>query len=159
MGRLLAQPESARDAGPRLISLLGVVLAALVALTACTVARESGAEAPSLTPTVTIVPSPTGSTGLSVAGGTIDVTLTEFRIEMPARLQAGPTTFIVTNAGTVEHSFRIEGMGIDESLDTVLKPGETGTLLVELIPGTYEVSCPVGDHDERGMSLDLVVTE
>jgi uncharacterized cupredoxin-like copper-binding protein len=89
----------------------------------------------------------------------VDVSLTEFAIDMPTELPAGPTTFVVTNDGTIEHSLEIEGQGIEEELEPHLQPGESGTLEVDLAPGTYEVYCPVGNHREQGMELELTVAE
>jgi plastocyanin len=89
---------------------------------------------------------------------TVNVTLVSFQIEMPASLPAGPTTFTITNDGTHEHNFEVEGNGIEEKLEANLRPGESGTLEVDLQPGTYEVYCPVGDHRDQGMFLELTVT-
>lgn len=85
--------------------------------------------------------------------------LTEFAIDMPASLPAGPTTFEVTNDGTIEHNFEIEGEGIEEVFETNLQPGETRTMEVDLAPGTYKVYCPVEGHEEQGMVTELTVTE
>ena len=92
------------------------------------------------------------------SGDTVAVALSEFVIEMPTELPAGPTTFAITNAGTVEHNFEIEGQGIEEELSENLAPGASGTLSVGLAPGTYEVYCPVDDHAGHGMRLELTVT-
>jgi plastocyanin len=91
--------------------------------------------------------------------GVVTVQLMEYEINMPQSIPAGPTTFQVTNAGTEEHSFAIEGQGVDESLETPLQPGESQELEVDLQPGTYTVYCPVDDHADQGMSLELTVTE
>ena len=88
---------------------------------------------------------------------TVNVTLTEFAIEMPSTIQAGPVSFIVTNDGEVEHNFEVEGEGIEEEFEENLAPGETQTLNIELEPGTYEVYCPVGDHQGQGMTTELTV--
>jgi uncharacterized cupredoxin-like copper-binding protein len=95
----------------------------------------------------------------AAAGGEVDVSLTEFAIDMPTTLAAGPTTFTITNDGTIEHSFEIESeeLGIEEELEQNLAPGETATLEVDLEPGTYEVYCPVGDHRGEGMEVELTV--
>lgn len=90
---------------------------------------------------------------------TVEVELTEFNIDMPASLPGGTTVFEVTNAGTTEHNFEIEGQGLVEVFETNLQPGETRTLQVDLLSGTYEVYCPVGNHREEGMSVELTVTE
>src|SRR5436309_1457962 len=39
--------------------------------------------------------------------GTVDVHLSEYAIQMPQTLPAGPTTFVVHNDGKKIHSFRI----------------------------------------------------
>jgi glucose/arabinose dehydrogenase/uncharacterized cupredoxin-like copper-binding protein len=95
----------------------------------------------------------------SVMGETVAVSLTEFAIDMPTELPAGPTTFEITNDGTIEHNFEVEGQGIEEELPENLAPGASGTLTVALEPGTYEVYCPVGNHENQGMLVELTVTE
>jgi plastocyanin len=96
---------------------------------------------------------------LAQDSNTVQVSLTEFEIDMPDSVPAGPTTFEITNNGTVEHNFEVEGQDVEEELETNLQPGETGTLEVDLQPGTYEIYCPVDDHEGQGMSLTLTVTE
>jgi uncharacterized cupredoxin-like copper-binding protein len=91
------------------------------------------------------------------AQGSVEVRLTEYKIEMPASLGAGVTTFKVTNAGEETHGFEIEGNGIEKALKPRLKKGESSSLQVDLKPGTYKVYCPVHGHKTRGMSLDLTV--
>ncbi len=88
------------------------------------------------------------------------VTLSEWKIDMPAELQAGTTTFVLRNVGEFPHTIEIEGQGIEEVLEPPLQAGETKTLTVDLEAGTYEVYCPVGDgrHREQGMELELTVS-
>ena len=90
-------------------------------------------------------------------GNTVNVTLSEYKIDMPSTLTAGMTTFIVTNSGTKRHTLEIKGNSIDEKLKSALKQGESGTMQVELKPGTYTASCPVGDHEHKGMTLQIKV--
>jgi len=91
------------------------------------------------------------------AKGAVEVKLTEYKIEMPASVGAGARTFKVTNTGEETHGFEIEGNGIEIALKPRLKKGESGSLQVDLKPGTYKVYCPVLGHKRRGMSLDLIV--
>jgi uncharacterized cupredoxin-like copper-binding protein len=91
------------------------------------------------------------------AQGSVEVKLTEYKIEMPASVGAGVTTFKVTNAGEETHGFEIEGNGTEKALKPRLKKGESSSLQVDLKPGTYKVYCPVHGHKTRGMSLDLTV--
>jgi uncharacterized cupredoxin-like copper-binding protein len=90
------------------------------------------------------------------AAAAIEVKLSEYKIDMPATVPAGSTTFKVTNTGKESHNFEIEGNGIEKRVGT-LNPGETKTLLVVLKPGKYEAYCPVPGHKSHGMSLDLTV--
>jgi uncharacterized cupredoxin-like copper-binding protein len=93
------------------------------------------------------------------AAGTaaVEVLLHGRTIEMPGSLPPGETTFTVTNTGEHEHSFEIEGNGVERELAANLAPGETGELTITLEPGTYTVYCPVGDHREEGMVTTLRV--
>ena len=153
----------------RALFALAVVLLA-VALGGLIVAGPAPGIAQDATPGATPCPSPVASpvaspatspagTPTGAAGCLVEVTETEFAIEMPDTLPAGPVTFRVTNAGTVEHNFEVEGQGIEEEFDENLPPGETRELTLDLQPGTYEVYCPVGDHGDRGMRLELTVVE
>jgi uncharacterized cupredoxin-like copper-binding protein len=90
---------------------------------------------------------------------TTEVGLTEYEIAMPTSLSAGSQTFRVTNNGASEHNFEVEGQGIEEQFETNLSPGETQTMQLDLVPGTYEVYCPVGNHREQGMETQLTVTQ
>jgi uncharacterized cupredoxin-like copper-binding protein len=92
-------------------------------------------------------------------GDTVQVSLVDGAIVMPEGLTAGPTTFVVTNDGTIEHNFEIEGQGIEAVLAENLPPGETMSLAAELAPGEYRVYCPVDDHAAQGMELTLTVIE
>ncbi len=88
----------------------------------------------------------------------VDVELTEFKINMPAELPAGPTMFHVHNAGNAVHNIEVEGQGIEKELESNLEPGGKATLNVNLKPGEYRVYCPVGNHAQRGMDMTLTVT-
>jgi uncharacterized cupredoxin-like copper-binding protein len=99
---------------------------------------------------------------------TTEVSLTEYEIEMSNPLYAieeltsfpaGSQTFRVTNNGTTEHNFEVEGEGIEEAFETNLSPGETRTMQLNLEPGTYVVYCPVGNHRDQGMEIQLTVTQ
>lgn len=92
-------------------------------------------------------------------GDEVHVTLLDGEIQMPTTLAAGAVTLHVMNSGTRAHGIEIEGEGVDAELEPRLGPGETGTLTVDLRPGTYRVYCPVDDHAELGMELQLEVTE
>jgi hypothetical protein len=90
----------------------------------------------------------------------VDVSLTEFAIDMPTTLPAGNVRFNVTNNGTVPHSFVLEGEGISKQLANNVPPGGSSKLNADLKPGTYTVFCPVGEgaHRTKGMEVTLTVT-
>lgn len=124
------------------------------------------ADEPAIAPdTPTPAPSPTPRTdetwtpdGAAPTGEIIEVGLTEYAIDMPTQLSAGPVTFLVTNYGTLEHSFQIEGPGIDVALTHTLAPGQQGAFSVDLVPGSYSIFCPIAGHRESGMSFILTVS-
>ena len=99
---------------------------------------------------------PAANAQTTTSAAAIEVKLSEYKIDMPATVPAGSTTFEVTNTGKELHNFEIEGNGIEKRVGE-LNPGETKALLVELKPGKYEVYCPVPGHKSHGMSLDLTV--
>lgn len=100
-------------------------------------------------------------TGLPVtvqaAGQVINVTLRDFRMDMPHTLHAGPTTFRVTNAGLADHNLQILGQGTDVRLPQDLSSGQHGAFQVNLRPGTYIARCPVPGHAEAGMQEKLLI--
>ena len=55
----------------------------------------------------------TAATATNSAKGSVEVKLTEYKIEMPSLIGTGATTFDVTNAGNETHGFEIEGNGIE----------------------------------------------
>lgn len=97
----------------------------------------------------------TEAPGLGTAS--VEVRLHGRTIEMPASLPPGQTTFVVTNTGDVQHSFEVEGNGLERKLDSPLQPGQTAELTVDLQTGTYTVYCPVGNHRDEGMVTTLRV--
>ncbi len=89
---------------------------------------------------------------------TISITETEFKLD-PADIEidkAGVVEFEVENAGSVTHALEVESADLEEKTEEIA-PGESATLKVELEPGTYELYCPVGDHEDRGMTGELRV--
>src|SRR4051812_45967199 len=83
----------------------------------------------------------------AAAAEPVEVRLSEYAIEMPHILPAGPTTFLVRNEGKNTHSFKIQRLeGISVMLSTPVRPGKTSSLQVTLQPGDYKVYCPVGSH-------------
>ncbi len=71
--------------------------------------------------------------------------------------QPGAYVFRAVNVGSVVHSLRIEGNGIEEQQTRDIEPGESADLTVTLGPGTYELDCPVDNHEELGMRGTVTV--
>jgi uncharacterized cupredoxin-like copper-binding protein len=105
---------------------------------------------------VTAAPFFVGTT-LAQEGQKVEVTMTEYKFDMPATVKAGKTTFVIKNAGKRVHNFEIKGEGISEKLATNPKPQQTQTLQVDLKPGTYAITCPVDFHTQKGMKTTLTV--
>ncbi len=125
--------------------------------TAIPAAETAAAAARTAVATPPVIVLPGGATPTAGAN-TVEVKLSEYKIDMPTTLPAGAVTFRVTNAGTVEHSLTVEGQGIKKTFDKNLQPSETNTLQVNLSPGAYQVYCPVDDHRNLGMLVNLTVT-
>jgi len=91
----------------------------------------------------------------------VEVTLTEWKIDMPTTLPPGLYNFKITNAGHHSHTLKIKNKGLERKLQKDLKPGETSELKVNLKPGVYRVNCPIGfgpfGHSDKGMELQLNV--
>jgi uncharacterized cupredoxin-like copper-binding protein len=119
------------------------------------------------------------------ADNTITVKLTgESHEKMGAELSqstvpAGPTEFVVTNAAAksgheavvIKLDHKGETLTVDPGTDRVdekkltslgevskLKPGQSGTLKVNLTPGDYMVFCNYKGHYTAGMWAPLTVT-
>jgi uncharacterized cupredoxin-like copper-binding protein len=120
-----------------------VALVATVAMTAC-----ASSQGKTWTTQVTS----------TARGSTVEVILKDYEIVMPESVPAGEITFNITNAGGHPHNLEVELPGNKRRLDNDLKPGESRTLVVTMIPGTYSIECPVGLHSPQGMRRKLLVT-
>jgi uncharacterized cupredoxin-like copper-binding protein len=92
------------------------------------------------------------STAESASGSSVvQVTLTEFKVDFnPSVITAGDVTFVVTNAGAVDHNFAIPSLNIRSAM---LKPGEMANLEVKgLEVGDVEYLCEVAGHGAAGMA-------
>jgi uncharacterized cupredoxin-like copper-binding protein len=145
---------------PKLLAGVTSIAIALV-LAAC-----SSGSSPSQSTSAT---SGTGGGG----GNTVDVTETEFKIDMPDTVPSGDVTFNVTNNGTVDHEFVVfktdDGadalpMASDEpevnedapdleSMGEVedIAPGSSKSFTATLEPGKYVAICNVEGHYSAGM--------
>jgi len=94
------------------------------------------------------------------ASGKVEIAFKEYQLT-PSKIRVGPgkVTFMLRNEGRYSHDFRIniEGPGIDITTQK-FGPGRTIRLEVALQEGEYKISCPLSNHDERGMHGTLIVT-
>ncbi len=152
-----------------LTRVLAIVFLALWLTTACapapvptpaTSAPSARSTSPAQAPTVAATKpaqAPTAAATQASNATSVDVRLSEFKVDMPTTLHAGTVTFRVTNAGTIAHSFQIDGQGISKRLEGTLNPGQSATLQVDLKPGTYQAFCPVDGHRDQGMNVAVTV--
>jgi len=91
----------------------------------------------------------------------VNVTLSEWKIELSRdTVAAGPVTFKIKNAGSMNHAFYVRGEGFAKGSKEV-PAGQEAPLTLTLKAGTYEVYCPLADlsHKMAGMSKKIVVKE
>ena len=90
------------------------------------------------------------------AATTLNVEAHEFSLA-PADLRAAPGNVAIryTNAGAIQHTLLIEGVG-DFKLD-VASAGAEDTGTAKLEPGTYTLYCDVPGHRAAGMHAQLTV--
>ena len=95
----------------------------------------------------------------SGGGQTIQVKETEYKLTPSSFTVSNPgtVTFDVTNAGTIDHAFEVEGNGVEEKTSTI-SPGSSAKLTVDLSKaGSYDVYCPIDGHRSMGMEAKLAV--
>jgi hypothetical protein len=98
--------------------------------------------------------------GTPQAPEVLKVSLTDGSIAVRPRMVArGKIGLEVVNDGALEHGLHVVGPGVDEQSDEFLTPGQRRMMWLDLAPGTFRVSCPDGDHAERGMSAHFIVTD
>ena len=92
------------------------------------------------------------------AGGQVEIALLEYEMKPnKIRVKPGAITFVLRNEGRFAHDFHVEGPGV-EAYAAKFSPGRTVRLEVSLQEGEYKISCPLSNHDQRGMHGTLVVT-
>jgi FtsP/CotA-like multicopper oxidase with cupredoxin domain len=100
-----------------------------------------------------------GSSTQSASGSSVvQVTLTEFKVVFnPSVITAGDVTFVVTNAGAVDHNFAFPSLNIRTAM---LKAGEVAKLEVKgLEVGDVEYLCEVAGHGAAGMAGSISIVE
>jgi manganese oxidase len=95
------------------------------------------------------------SAGSGGTASTVDVSLSEFKIDGNLTAAPGDVTLAVSNAGSAQHTLVVEQSGVKTPL---LNAGDSATLaLGNLAPGTYTLFCDVPGHRAAGMETTLVV--
>jgi len=99
------------------------------------------------------------ATSSGPADSTLDLTETEYAIK-PARVEVEPgvVEFRVSNKGGITHALEVESEALEEETEDI-PAGTAAKLKVDLPAGTYELYCPIGDHEDRGMKAELVVAD
>ena len=109
--------------------------------------------------------------GCSGTGATTDgFLLREYAIDVPpARFEAGSVPLHIVNGGEFAHTMVVTGEdGRAIGATGTIAPGAAADLILDLAPGTYQVSCrivvqlPDGrilDHYEAGMVASFAVAD
>jgi len=140
-------PVSRRPMGRGLA--LGVAAGVLALLAAACGSSGSGS-------TSAGSPPPAGSSNSSATQ--VTASLTEFHIALSQQtFPAGKYTFVVSNDGHATHALTINGPGVSDAHTTSLSPGQKANLTVTLQSGKYDFSCPVGNHKQMGMDMNVSV--
>lgn len=92
------------------------------------------------------------------AGGQIEIAFLEYEMKPnKIRVKPGAVTFVLRNEGRFAHNFHVEGPGVEAHAEK-FSPGRTIRLEVTLQEGEYKISCPLSNHDQRGMHGILIAT-
>jgi uncharacterized cupredoxin-like copper-binding protein len=142
-----------------------VIVAAILLASCGDGGGEESATSPSPVETTTATtpglaePTTATSPAPAATSTTVTATLTEFSIELSQQTFApGTYEFVAEEEGQFPHALSIEGPSVDSTSTEVIQPGgESQTLTVTLEPGTYEIWCPVGNHQDQGMQTTITV--
>jgi len=98
------------------------------------------------------------SPSVAPVGTSVGVIEKEFSITLDkTSFTPGDYTFAIKNQGSFPHNLTIEGPGVDSKASPTLGAGESGSLTVALQKGSYELSCSVPGHKDRGMDIKITV--
>lgn len=134
-----------------------LVLVAVAALLAAGCGEERPANGRvETTPT----PLETADTPLGPAIASVDVSLSEYRLDPanPRVAHAGVIAFTATNDGESRHALRVDGP-TGEVSTRALGPGQQATIAARLPPGIYKWYCPIDDDERLGMVGRIRVAE
>ena len=147
----IARCVASASVGARLVSAAALVF--LLGACSGTAANVGAApQSPAVSSPVATTPSP------APAGVNVAVVEKEFSIALDkASFIAGDYTFAVQNQGSFPHNLTIRGPGVDSKASPTLGVGQSGVLTAALQKGSYELSCSVPGHKDRGMDIKITV--
>lgn len=101
-----------------------------------------------------------GAVSRSATAAKVNVIFNDSSFSLSAvELNAGKTTFVVTNKGKRSHALEISGPGLTAARTAKLAAGKSATLTVTLRAGAYMVSDPVGLSAYNVQYLDVAPAE
>jgi hypothetical protein len=116
-----------------------------------------GDESATPTPNAGATPTPTPTPDPIKYPSRTGVDLSEWLIRSSYRtLAAGRVVFNAANLGEDDHNLSVRGGGTEYGKVEVA-PGDTGSLVLQLTPGTYTLYCSLIGHEEQGMHTDVTV--
>ena|ERR1035437_6073268 len=92
-------------------------------------------------------------------GSVVQVTEDNYHIHMPTAFPGPMVTFHILNLSDHKHDFKIKGNGIEQQLTADLEAGQSADLTVNLLPGQYDIYCPLFGHADLGMRLSVTVVQ
>ena len=102
-----------------------------------------------------------GGTSSALPARSLSVELTEFSItpQVYAAQVGEPLTFVVTNAGVLDHDLTIVGAEGEQFGHVTVKSGQTASF--DFQPTTvaeFQLMCSITGHARAGMSAQMIVT-
>ncbi len=100
--------------------------------------------------------------GISVSAGaatSVSIGAREFSfVPKDVKVPAGEVTFVVKNAGVIEHNFVLEDKAKKKAAEIpILEPAQTLEVKATLKPGVYRIYCTLPGHKDAGMVGTLTV--
>ena len=132
---------------------LALLATSMLILAGCSSTSNGGSGGSAPPASVSSAPAAGASSTMSVTA-----TETEFSIDLSqTTFTPGTYTFTVVNAGKFTHNLTIEGPGVDKTASATVEAGQTAEITATLQAGTYELSCAIPGHKDKGMDLKITV--
>jgi len=135
---------------------------------AAAAANTTQASPPPPPPPATTAPTTTQATttaastttkSTTAAPKSVSVSEAEWKIALPSTtLTAGKYTFDVKNDGHIPHDLTVNGPGVSNQKTSLINPGKSAKLAVELKSGSYDFYCSVPGHKAAGMDVKVTVS-